>query len=109
MERLVKQTRILLICSVVSIFCIFCKRNINSKCSDVEKCKLPFLGIFQIAIEEVHTIIKTLDKNKSSGRDEITPIVLSQCAKYLAPPPCALIIKSLELGKFSEKWRRANM
>ena len=45
------------------------KRNINNKCPDVEKCKLLSLWNFYITIEEVHTILKSLDKNKSSGPD----------------------------------------
>ena len=85
------------------------KRDINNKCPDVEKCKLPSLGNFQITIEEVHTILKSLDKNKSSGPDEIPPIVLSQCANSLAPSLCALMNKSLELGQFPENWRSANI
>ena len=70
---------------------------------------MPSLGNFQITIEEVHTILKSLDKNKSSGPDEIPPIVLSQCANYLAPSLCALINKSLELGQFPEIWKSANI
>ena len=50
-----------------------------------------------------------MDKNKSSGPDEILPIVLSQCAKSLASSLCALINKSLELGQFPENWRNANI
>ena len=88
---------------------VFNKRDINNKCPDVEKCKLPSLGNFQITIEEVHTILKSLDKNKSSGPAEIPPIVLSQCANSLAPSLCALINKSLELGQFPENWRSANI
>ena len=41
---------------------VFNKRDINNKCPDVEKCKLPSLGYFQITIEEVHTILKSLVK-----------------------------------------------
>ena len=63
----------------------------------------------QITIEEVHTILKSLDKNKSSGPDEIPPIVLSHCAKSLASSLCALIKKSLELGQFPENWRNTNI
>ena len=70
---------------------------------------MPSLGNFKITIEEVHTILKSLDKNKSSGPDEIPPIVLSQCANSLAPSLCALINKSLELGQFPENWRSANI
>ena len=77
--------------------------------SRCRKCKLPSLGNFQITIEEVHTILKSLDKNKSSGPDEILPIVLSQCANSLAPSLCALINRSLELGQFPENWRSANI
>ena len=65
---------------------------------------------FTITIEEVHTILKSLDKNKSAGPDEIPPIVLSHCAKYLAPSLlCALINKSLELGHIPENWCNANI
>ena len=82
---------------------VFNKRDINNKCPDVEKCKLPSLGNFQITIEEVPTIfLQSLDKNKSSGPDEIPPIVLSQCANSLAQSLCALINKSLGLGQFPE-------
>ena len=88
---------------------VFNKININNKCLDVQKCKLPSLGNFQISIEEVHTILKSLDKNKSLGSDEIPPIVLSHCAKSLAPSLCAVINKSLELGQFPENWCNANM
>ena len=88
---------------------VFGKRDIYKKCPAVEKCKLPSVGNSQIAIEEVHTILKSLDKNKSSGPDNIPPIVLSQCAKSLAPLLCALINKSLELGQFPENWRNTNI
>ena len=88
---------------------IFSKRDINNKFPDVEKWKLPFLGNLQIIIEEIHTILKYLDKNKYSGPDEIPPIVLSQCAKSLAPSLYALKNKSLEWGHFPENWRNANM
>ena len=74
------------------------------------KCRLPSLGNFQITIKEVHTILKILDKNKSSGPDKIPPIVLSQCAKSLASALCAFKInRSLELGQFPENWRNANI
>ena len=53
--------------------------------------------------------MKSLDKNKSFGPDEIPPIVLSQCANSLAPTLCALINKSLELGQFPENWRSASI
>ena len=43
---------------------VFNTRDINNNCPDVEKCKLPSLGNYQITIEEVHTITKYLDKNK---------------------------------------------
>ena len=77
----------------------------------MSRCQKKFtsLGNFQITIEEVHTILKSLEKNKSSGPDKIPPIVLSQCAKFLAPSLCALINKSLELGQLPENWRNANI
>ena len=67
-----------------------------------------FNSFFQCT-KKVHTILKSLDKNKSSGPDEIPSIVLSQCAKSLAPSLCALINKSLELCQFPENWRNANI
>ena len=56
---------------------VFNKIDINNKCSDVEKCKLLSSGNFQITIEEVRTILKSLDKNKSSSPDKILLIVKS--------------------------------
>ena len=88
---------------------VFSKKDVNNKYPVVKKCKLPSLGNFQITIEEVHTILKSLDKNKSSGPDEISPITLSQCTKPLAPSLCDLINKSLKLGQFSENCRNANI
>ena len=91
---------------IANIFNNFNKRDINNKCTDVN---LTFLENFQITIEEIHTILKPLEENKSSGPVEIPPIVLSQCAKSLAPSLCALINKLLELGQFPEDWRNANI
>ena len=56
---------------------VFNKRDINNKCPDVEKCKLLSSGNFQITIEEVRTILKSLDKNKSFSPDKILLIVKS--------------------------------
>ena len=58
---------------------------------------------------QLSTLLKSLDKNKYSGPDEMPPIFLSQCANSLAPSLCALINKSLELGQFTENWRNANI
>ena len=81
-------------------------RPINNTCPDLKKVSFPHWENFEIQLKKytllsniwIKTIVLVMMKFHPS-------FLVMQCAKSLAPSPCALINTSLELGQFPENWR----
>ena len=58
---------------------------------------------------EVESLLRRIDTNKSSGPDGIGNWVLKHCAKLLSFPYSNLFNKSLETGIFPNQWKQANV
>ena len=58
---------------------------------------------------EVKSLIRRINTNKSSGPDGIGNWVLKHCAKPLSFPYSKLFNKSLETGIFPSKWKQENV
>jgi hypothetical protein len=59
---------------------------------------LPF-GALQFISVEVESVLQDLDVNKSSGPDEIPPIILKNCASAFAKP------LSFATSVFPDRWK----
>ena len=57
----------------------------------------------------IEKILTKLDKNKSTGIDEIHPLVLKECATNLSIPLSLLFKKSFESGLVPTYWKMANV
>ena len=58
---------------------------------------------------EVESLLRRVNTNKSSGPDGIGNWVLKHCAKSLSFPYSKLFNKSLETGIFPSQWKQANV
>ena len=58
---------------------------------------------------EVESLLRRINTNKSSGPDGIGNWVLKHCAKSLSFPYSKLFNKSLETGIFPSQWKQANV
>ena len=59
--------------------------------------------------DEVKDILKSLNINKASGYDNISNRLLKNTAEAIAKPLATLFNKSLTLGQFPQKWKKANV
>lgn len=60
-----------------------------------------------ITIDDISTVLKSLDVAKGSGPDLISPLVYKKCAESLAKPLLMLLSKSIVDGKFPSKLKKA--
>ena len=91
---------------------IFTKENSNNlptppqmfHGSDDEK-----LGNINVQSSEIRKYLKTIDVNKSTGPDDISPRILKECCSQLETPLTLLFNKSLSEAKVPTLWKRANI
>ena len=67
------------------------------------------LGRITTNENEVESLLRRINTNKSSGPDGIGNWVLKHCAKSLSFPYSKLFNKSLETGIFPSQWKHANV
>ena len=77
------------------------EQNITSKKDNIEN--------IEISIKGIEGELKSLDKAKSGGPDEISCWVLKECAHELSKPLYIIMQESLNQGKLPESWKRANI
>jgi hypothetical protein len=53
--------------------------------------------------------LKKLDKSKSTGVDNVHPLVLKKCSESCSPGLNLIFVKSFESGIVPEKWKEANV
>ncbi|KAI8436185.1 hypothetical protein MSG28_004261 [Choristoneura fumiferana] len=63
----------------------------------------------ELTEEEVFKSLSQLDLSKGAGTDDIPPLVLVKCAKYLAKPLTTLYQESLKQGVFPARWQTARV
>ena len=63
----------------------------------------------QEAPEDVLVCLRTLDVNKATGPDGISPRLLMETAHQIAPSLCTLFNRSLDSGFLPEEWKLANI
>ena len=67
------------------------------------------LSSFDIEDKDIYKIIKTLDSNKTHGRDEVSIRMLKLCDKSIVKP-LSIIFKNCKLRKtFPNLWKKANV
>ena len=64
---------------------------------------------FQVSTEEVLSVIKSTDINKSSGPDGIHPRIIKECAPTLSPILTHIFNESLKEGKLPHKWKEGTI
>lgn len=67
------------------------------------------LGTVHFSVQEVLSQMKSLDVNKACGPDNLSPRVLKECYKELAPSLTLLFEKSMQTGTIPSQWRQANV
>ena len=67
------------------------------------------LNDFDITIEQVKKLLKSLHTGKASGPDGINPLFLANTAESIALPIFLIFKKSLSEGKIPNEWRQANV
>ena len=63
----------------------------------------------KLAKERVLKALKSLDKSKAMGPDEISPWILKECAEELCQPIFMIFTNSLQQGKLPKIWKKANI
>ena len=58
---------------------------------------------------DIVSILQSLDSNKATGPDNISPRVLKECAAQLAPSLAALFKLSMSLSQIPSEWKNANV
>ena len=67
------------------------------------------LSDVHLTTEEVFQTLLTLDTNKATGPDEISPKLFKLCTYQIAPSLTKLFNKSLSYGKLPDDWKLANI
>ena len=67
------------------------------------------LGHITISGQEVYNELNNLDKEKSSGPDNLSPTLMQACAAELAEPLCVLFNKSLAQKKLAKSRKQARI
>lgn len=75
----------------------------------VENLNSLVLSSIELSEKEIYQSLIQLDSNKGAGPDGIPPLFLKKCAKYLAEPLTYIYNKSLCLGCFPAKWKKARV
>lgn len=63
----------------------------------------------EFSVADVREILSGLRRNKSSGPDEIHPIILKECSNELALPFYIVFRQSLDEGCLPNGWKEANI
>lgn len=63
------------------------------------------LGEISLCIDDVLLHLKGVDTSKGDGPDNISPLLLKNCASSLAVPLLAIFNRSLSTGKFPTRWK----
>jgi len=66
---------------------------------------ISYLNLFDITISDVYEVLISLDIDKSSGKDKISPRVLQSCAESLCVSLHYLFTMPLKYALISSKWK----
>ena len=66
-------------------------------------------SIIKVTEDEVHKALSKLKPDKSSGPDNVHPMLLPEAATELTKPLTILFQKSLSEGELPENWKKANI
>ena len=80
----------------------------SSNFSSTTLCE-PTLSELSLSPEDVLVCLRTLDVNKATGPDGISPRLLMETAHQIAPSLCTLFNRSLDSGFLPEEWKLANI
>jgi hypothetical protein len=67
------------------------------------------LSMIDITVQEVEDVLKSLNTNKATGPDCISPFMLKNGSKELAPSLTRLFNYSLKICKIPQAWKAANV
>ena len=80
--------------------------EIEESCSPVDK---PIMNDLCLTVDDVQTILESLDVTKATGPDAIPARLLKETAHVIAPPLSKLFNKSLSTGTVPLEWKEANV
>jgi hypothetical protein len=69
----------------------------------------PTTSELNLSQEDVLVCLRTLDVNKATGPDGISPRLLKETAHQIAPSLSTLFNRSLDSGSLPEEWKLANI
>ena len=71
----------------------------------------PFQSMTQIkvSVDGVRKLLEELNTQKAPGRAELTPKILKECAKNVAPLLQQIFQRSLDTGDLPDDWKQANV
>ena len=75
----------------------------------LQKLTINSLTSIEITIDDVKKVMKTVDKSKAQGPDEIHPYIIHECQNELAYPVWKLFQMSIEREELPIKWKQANI
>jgi hypothetical protein len=73
----------------------------------IEVIEDPQLSTAHAEENDILRLLKLVDASKSTGSDNLPPMILKQCAEQLAPSLTAIINTSLNQGKVPKLWKLA--
>lgn len=68
-----------------------------------------YLGTLSFTPDEIFSMLRKLDVDKSAGFDNIPPLMIVKCAGSLALPLSILFNKSINSGTFPDPWKEARV
>lgn len=93
---------------IVNLFASFFKStysNTQTPTTLVQANSEPVLDSIYIPFNSIKKSLINLNVNKGSGPDNISPLLLKNCANEIVTPLYILFNKSLSEGKFPDRWK----
>lgn len=94
---------------IIFVFCSNFTTTTNEALPPVEISLDQRLSSVDFSEQKVQKILCSLDENKAVGPDNISPRVLNQCARELAPSLTLLFSRSMSLSTVPSLWKDAHV
>ena len=84
-------------------------KNPSLNCFFLLRVQYPDIQNLIIKTKTIRAILKGLNINKSTGPDELPPIVLKPCSPEFAPIVAKFYRRILHSASFPDTWKQANI